>query len=419
MTRPPLAALAFTLALAIPGRADNWPQWRGPNNDGRSTETGLPVEWDQTKNVVWKLKLPGRGASTPAVWGDRIFLTSLDGESVVLLCVGTDGKEKWRQKLGSGGRVTGRGGEGDDASASPITDGTHVWAASGNGALACFTVDGKPVWEQDLQKYGRFGIQFGIHWTPALHKDKLFLQVMHRNAQKVVALDARTGKELWAVDRPGYGRGESPDTYASVGVWDGPGGPLVIAHGNDYCTAHKADTGEEVWRVNGLNPTTNPTWRFVSSPLITPELIVVPSCKSGPTVAVDPAGAKGAIEPGNPAERWRFKNTPDVVSPLLVDGLVYLLGDGTLTAVDAKTGRLVYSKALEAKQRVYRANMVAADGKIYLVGREGIGFVVQAGPEFKVLATNDLKEVVYSSPAISNGRLYLRGRDHLYAIGAK
>lgn len=419
MTRQVLPLLVV-LVVSLAARADNWPQWRGPKNDGRSAETGLPTEWDQAKNVVWKLKLPGRGASTPAVWGDRIFLTSLDGDGVALLCVGTDGQERWKKTLATGGRVSGRNGEGDDASGSCSTDGKHVWAFAGTGPLACYTVDGEKVWEQDIRKYGKFGIQFGIHWTPVLYKDKLFLQVMHRNAQKVVALDAATGKELWAVDRPGYGKGESPDTYASAFVWDGPGGPLVIAHGNDYCTAHRVEDGSEVWRVNGLNPSSNGAWRFVSSPLVTPELIVVPSCKSGPTVALNPAGAKGAIEPGSPAELWRLKSTPDVVSPLLVDGIVYLLdsNSGLLTAVEAKTGREVYRKGLGVKQ-IYRGNMVSADGKIYVVGRDGIGAVVQAGPEFKLLATNDLKEIVYASPAVSNGRLYLRGRDHLYAIGAK
>lgn len=416
MTRQTLPLL-LVLTLSPAARADNWPQWRGPANDGRSAETGLPTEWGPDKNVVWKLKLPGRGASTPAVWGDRIFLTSLDGNDVVLMCVGTDGKERWKKTLATGGKVTGRGGEGDDASASPTTDGKHVWAAAGTGALACYTVDGEKVWEADLQKYGKFRIQFGIHWTPVVYKGRLFLQVMHRAAQKVVALDARTGKELWAVDRPGYGKGESPDTYASAFVWEGPGGPLVIAHGNDYCTAHKPEDGGEVWRVAGLNPSSNGAWRFVSSPLVTPGLVVVPSCKNGPTVALNPAGAKGTIDENNPAELWRFKSTPDVVSPLLVDGIVYLLGDGPLTAVDAKTGEPIYRQQLP--KQIYRGNMVYADGKIYVVGRDGIGAVVQAGREFKLLATNELKEVVYASPAVSGGRLYLRGREHLYAIGAK
>ena len=417
MTRRLLLAAVLAAAAVAPAPADNWPQWRGPKNDGHSAETGLPTEWGPDKNVVWKLKMPGRGSSTPCVWGNQIFVTSLDGADVVLMCVGTDGAEKWKAKLGPAGK-SGRGEEGNDASASCSTDGTHVWAFAGGGALACFDLAGKPVWTADVQKYGKFGIQFGIHWTPVLYKDRLFLQVMHRGAQVVVALDAATGKEVWKVERPGYGKGESPDTYSSAFLWEGKGGPLLIAHGNDYCTAHTLDTGEEVWRVAGLNPTGNGAWRFVSSPLVTPDLIVVPSCKNGPTVALNPVGAKGTIDESNPAELWRFKSTPDVVAPLRIGDLVYLLKDGPLTAVDAKTGAQVYQQQLPAKQ-IYRGNMVAADGKIYVIGREGVGLVIQAGKEFKVLATNDLKEKVYASPAISGGRIYVRGWEHLYGIGTK
>ncbi len=410
------AALCSTAAFA-----DNWPQWRGPKNDGHSAETGLPIEWSTDKNVVWKLKMPGKGSSTPCIWNDKIFVTSADGDSVVLMCIGTDGQEKWKRPLSNTGKTFYKGGEGNDASGSCSTDGKHVWAFSGNGKLACFDLDGKPIWDTDLQKYGKFRIQFGIHWTPVLYKDRLYAQVMHRGAQKIIALEAATGKEVWVVERPGYGMGESPDTYASAFIWEGQGGPLLVAHGNDYCTGHKLDTGEEVWRVNDLNPTLNRAWRFVSCPLVTPDLIVVPSCKNGPTVAFNPVGARGTIEPGNPAELWRINVTPDVVSPIRVGDIVYLNCGGQgdrFTAVDAKTGKQIYQKALGAKQ-IYRGNMAAADGKIYVIGREGIGLVIQAGPEFKVLATNELKEPVYASPAFSNGRLYVRGWNHLYCIGTK
>ena len=165
--------------------------------------------------------------------------------------------------------------------------------------------------EADLQKYGKYKIQFGCHWTPVLYKGKLYLQVMHRNTQKLVCLDADTGKEDWAVDRPGYvkvpstARTESPDVYASAFVWEGEGGPLLVAHGNDYSTGHKLDDGSEVWRVPGLNPPANGAWRFVSCPLLTPDLIVVPSCKDGPTVGIQPGRGKGDIDPENKAEMWR------------------------------------------------------------------------------------------------------------------
>ena len=407
-----IASFAFISAV----QAENWPQWRGPKNDGISTEKNLPAEWGPDKNVVWKFKMPGRGSSTPCVWDDKIFVTSIDSEDVVLVCVGIDGKEKWKEKLATAGKSGGRG-EGDDASASCSTDGKHVWTFVGGGKVVCFTTDGKAVWDVDLQKYGKFKSGYGSHWTPVLYKGKLYLQVMHQNAQLVIALDATTGQEVWKVSRPGYGKGESPDTYSSAFIWEGQGGPLVVVHGNDYCTGHKLDNGAEVWRVAGLNPTENKTWRFVSCPLVTPDLIVVPSCKSGPVVAFNPVGAKGDINPDNKAELWRFKLTPDVVSPLLVDDIVYLMDNGPLTAVDAKTGTQIYRKDLP--KQIYRGNMVYADGKVYVVGRDGIGAVVQTGKEFKLLATNDLKEKTYASPAISNGRIYIRTWDNLYCIGAK
>jgi len=409
-------SIAVVLSFFTVARADNWPQWRGLKNDGHSAEKNLPVEWNAEKNVLWKLPMPGHGSSTPCVWEDKIFLTSLDGENVMLLCIGTDGKVKWKERI-AGTVKAGRGDEGDAASASCSTDGKHVWTFAGNGTLVCFTVDGKKVWENDLQKYGKFAIQFGCHWTPVLYKDKLYLQVMHRGAQLIVALDAATGNELWKVSRPGYGKGESPDTYSSPFMWEGKGGPLLVAHGNDYCTGHKIEDGTEVWRVAGLNPNTNGAWRFVSSPLVTPELIVVPSCKNGPVVAFNPVGAKGEINPDNKAELWRFKSTPDVVPPIVVDGIVYLMDNGPLTAVDAKTGQQFYREQLH--KQIYRGNMVAADGKIYVVGRDGVGQVVKAGKEFKLLATNDLKEKVYASPAIADGRIYIRTWDNLYCIGTK
>jgi outer membrane protein assembly factor BamB len=408
----PLGCLLLFLPAAD---AENWPQWRGPHNDGVSNEKNLPNEWGPDKNIIWKLKMPGHGASTPCVWGDRMFFTSMDGDSkVALLCVGTDGKEKWKRTLSENAKG-GYRGEGDDASASCSTDSKHVWAFAGTGQLVCFDFEGKKIWAVDLQKYGKFGIQFGIHWTPVLYKGKLYLQVMHRGAQVVVALDALTGQQIWKVERKGYGKGESPDTYASAFMWEGEGGPLLVTHGNDYCTGHRLNDGAEVWRVEGLNPKENRAWRFVSCPLVTNDLIVVPSCKNGPTVAFNPVGAKGAISPENKAELWRFKSTPDVVPPLKVGGIVYLLENGPFTAVDAKTGSEIYRQQL-AKQ-LYRGNMVYADGKIYVVGRAGIAQVVQPGKEFKVLGTSDMKETVYASPAIANGRIYIRGWDNLYCIG--
>ena len=409
-----LAALFFGATVT----AGDWPQWRGPGNDGHSPEKGIPTEWGAEKNIVWKFQMPGIGAGTPAVWGDKIFITSVDGDDVVTLCVGTDGKEKWKAKLSGTGAKRYKnpaGADVSDSSASCVTDGKHVWSFAGNGSLACLTVDGAPVWSVDVAKYGKINIAFGAHWTPVLHKGKLYLQVMHRTAQKLVRYDAATGKEEWVVDRPGAGKGESPDVYASAFIWEGNGGPLLISHGNDFCTAHQLTDGAEVWRVQELNPTKNGAWRFVSNPLVTPDLIVVPSCKNGPTVALNPAGAKGDINPDNKAEVWRIKTTPDVVSPIRIGDVVYLCGHGPITAHDAKTGAQLFKGDLT--KGYHWSNLVAADGKIYATSQEGVTDVIQAGKEFKKLSTNQLPDKIFGSPAISHGRIYFRGYGYLWAIG--
>src|SRR5207248_6816278 len=267
-----------------------------------------------------------------------------------LMCVGTDGNEKWRRPLSNTGEDRNGPDRASDASTSCSTDGKQVWSYVGGkrtGKLTCHDLDGNLVWEKNLQDYGKFNIQFGTHWSPVLYKGRLYLQVMHRAVQKLVCLEAAGGKEVWQVERPGYGMGESPDVYASAVIWEGEGGPLLVAHGNDYCTGHRLENGEEVWRVAGLNPRMNRAWRFISCPMVSPDLIVVPSCKNGPTVGFNPVGAKGAIQPGNPAELWRLTSsqvtTPDVPSPLRVGDIVYIVGaGGGITALDAKTGAKHY-----------------------------------------------------------------------------
>lgn len=415
-----LPALFLAVATALPASADNWPQWRGPKGDGQSTEKNIPTEWSADKNIAWKLQMPGIGAGTPAVWGKDIFVTSVDGNEVVVMCVGTDGKEKWKRKLSDTGAKRYKnpsGADVSDASPSCITDGKHVWAGASNGALACFTVAGEPVWTADLQKYGAYQIQFGCHWTPVLYKGRLYAQVMHRKAQILVAFDAATGQEVWKVERPGYSKGESPDVYASASIWENGSDALLISHGNDFTTGHKLTDGSEVWRVMGLNPGEKPSsaWRFVSNPLVTPDLIIVPSCKNGPTVALDPKTAKGEIAPGNKAELWRVTPTPDVVAPVLVGGTVYLCQHGPFIALDAKTGKQLYKG--DVTKGYHWSNMAVADGKIYATSQDGATDVIQAGPEFKKVATNTLPDKLFGSPAIADGRIYFRGYGYLWAIG--
>jgi outer membrane protein assembly factor BamB len=412
--------LAALLALPLTVRADNWPQWRGPGGDGICKETNLPTEWSAEKNLAWKLALPGMGGSTPAIWGDRIFLTSEDRGDLVLLCLSTEGKQLWSRKLGSGSK-TARGDEGNGASASPATDGKHVWAFVGSGELACFDFDGKEVWKFNTQdRYGKFKNQFGMHSTPLLDGDRLYMQFIHSGGAWVIAVDKATGKDGWKVERKSDGTDECEHSYASVTLWRKGTDACLITHGNDYAIGHNLDTGKEIWRVGDLNPNDNHhrTRRFVASPVATPDLIVVPSAKNGPVVGLKPA-ATGLVATGSKFEQWRMThNTPDVPSPLVHDGLVYLCReDGTLICLDAQTGKQHYSQRIHAAR--YRASPVSGDGKIYLTARDGVVTVIKAGTTFERLAENKLPDQIAASPAVSGGRIYLRGFDTLYAIGAK
>jgi outer membrane protein assembly factor BamB len=416
-----LLACSFLLAAAGLAIAGNWPQWRGPANDGICQETGLPTEWDESKNSAWKLKMPGMAGSTPAIWGERIFLTSEDGDDLVLMCVDTGGKQLWKTKLGNGQRQRFMRGEGNNASPSPSTDGKHVWAYVGSGDLGCYDFEGKPVWKFNVQdRYGKFRIQHGMHTTPLLDGDRLYMQLIHSNAQYVIALDKATGKEVWKVTRKSDGYAENEHSYASPIIWRKGQDAYLITHGNDYAIAHRLDNGNEIWRVGGLNPRDRyrRDLRFVASPVATPELIVIPSAKDHGVVGLRP-DAQDLVMPDSKYEQWRLsRGTPDVPSPLVYDGLVYLCREsgGLLICLDAKTGKERYSERIHSA--IYRASPLAAEGKIYLTARDGFFTVVKAGPTFERIAENRLPDMFTASPAVSNGRIYLRGWKTLYAIGA-
>jgi outer membrane protein assembly factor BamB len=411
------------VAFASRGRGDNWPQWRGPQNDGVCKETNIPTAWSESRNIAWKLPLPGSGGSTPAIWNDRIFLTSEAGDDVVLMCVSTAGRELWQRKLGNigAGRRRYMRDEGNNASASPATDGKHVYAFDGLGDFVCVDFDGNEVWRFNAQeRYGKFDIQHGMHVTPLLDGDRLYLCLLHSGGHWVIALDKATGKEVWKVERHTDGEAECEHSYASPFLWRNGADAYLIIHGNDYATAHRLTDGSEIWRLGDLNPKSkyNFTLRFVASPVATPDLIVVPSAKNGPVVGVKPS-ATGLIQAGSDFEQWRRpNNTPDVPSPLVHDGLVYLCREnGILMCLDAKTGKEYYSERKGTHNSRHRASPVYADGKIYLTARDGVVTVVKAGPKFEPLATNKLSDDIAASPAIANGRIYLRGFKALYAIG--
>ncbi|MCS7045588.1 MAG: PQQ-like beta-propeller repeat protein [Gemmataceae bacterium] len=413
--------LGCTCFVAAPvSRADQWPQWRGPNGDGIVTSGRVPAEWAEDKNIAWKVPLPGKAGSTPIVWNERIFLTSAKGNDIILLCLNDKGQRLWERTLSSSGKRAYMRDEGNDASASPSTDGHHVYSFVGSGDLACHDFDGNEIWTINVQKrYGKFSIQHGVHITPLLHGDRLYVVLLHSNGHWIVALDKRTGQELWKVARPSDAVGESREAYASPILWNDGRRTLLVVLGCDYATAHELDDGREVWRLTDLNPKASysTALRIIASPVAARDLLVVPTARGGLVVGVKP-GAVGKIGPGSAFEAWRRPSgAGDVPSPLIHDGLVYLpQHTGVLVCVDGKTGKQLYSVGLHRDR--YRASPILVDGKLIITSRDGHFSVVKPGPKFELLAENTLNDEFTASPIVAHGRLYLRGFRSLYAVSA-
>lgn len=418
-----LLQIALVAVCSRPVFADNWPSWRGPTNNGLCAETRLPVTWSPTEHVAWKIDLPGQAGATPVVWDDHIFLTSVDPDGkLLLIAISGEGQELWRRTLAVGNKVV-RGDEGNSASPSPVTDGTYVWTMMAQGTLACFDFHGEEIWKFNVEdRYGKLNIAFGMTSTPVLDDGVLYLQLIHGDGDPktreacVVALTASTGKEIWRADRPSDGIAENESSYASPMMYSDSKQKFLLTHGADYIVAHRLTDGQEIWRCGELNKRAkyDKTLRFVASPASIPGLIVVPTAKAGPVVALRPDG-HGDITADKSMHVWEYKRTPDVPSPVIYDGIVYLcMENGTLTALNAETGKDYYTQRFHSYN--HRASPVIADGKLYMTGRDGRVTVVKTGEKFEVLAENDLNENQSASPAFSNGTIYLRTFERLWAI---
>lgn len=418
--------------------AENWPQWRGAHHSGISSEKNIPTAWDSKgKNVVWKIEMPGPGGATPIVWNDQVFVTSAEDADLLLMSIGKDGKLLWKQKIGEGNKVA-RSDEGNFASPSPVTDGKHVWAFVGSGDMVCYDFQGQEKWHINLQeRYGvlkdkekpelgkTFAIQFGMSSTPILDGNRLYLQLIHGEGDAktreaiVIALDKATGNQVWKVDRPSEAFAENEHSYASPTLYDDGKLKFLITHGADYVIGHSLDDGHELWRSGGLNPKEkyNPTLRLVSSPVAAPGIIVVPSAKNGPVLAIDPKST-GNVTDSKTARLWtRSENTPDVSSPLIVDGIVYLCREsGIMLTLDAKTGEQIYMERIHNHR--HRASPVYVDGKIYCIARDGVVTILKAGRKFELINEIKMDEDISASPAISNGKIYIRSFQNLWCIGA-
>ena len=418
MRKRSLGIIAVVVLSFAVVHAENWPQWRGPSLNGISNEKNLPVKWTTEENVAWKVAMPGLSGATPIIWRDRIFLNVAEGDNLALWCVDKNkGEVLWKQPLGAG-NVKMR--KHNMASPSPVTDGKNVYVITGTGILKSFDFSGKELWTRDIQKdYGTFGLNWGYASSPLLFEDSLYVQVLHGmktdEPSYVMRIDKKNGKTLWKVDRPTNAIRESPDSYSTPALLRYGKTTEIVITGGDCVTGHDPATGKELWRANGLNPENAPFYRIVASPIVFNEIIYVPT-RIKPLLAVK-AGGRGDITTSHVL--WSTANGPDVPTPVTDGKYFYVVNDkGIVFCLDAKTGTEVYGQQ-RLKPGTYSGSPVLADGKIYVTNEDGVTSVFAAGPKFEVLAENPLNDYVLSSPAISDGRIYLRTTGHLYAIGKK
>ena len=431
--------LLTSLLATLNANAENWGQWRGPFFNGSTTEKNLPSEWSTTENIAWTVDMPGPAASTPVVWGDRVYVSTTDSEAKSLLAMCIDrrgGKVLWQHKVADGMR---RDDKSNFASPSPATDGSRAFFFYGNGELAAFDcADGKKLWARNLQKdYGDFAFQWTFSTSPLLYDGKLYMQVLQRNVpvggrglkdkpneSYLLALNPADGKELWRVVRPSEAVAESLEAFNTPMPFVHKGRKEILVAGGDCLTGHDAATGKELWRWGTWNPTKIGHWRLVPSPIAGDEIILACAPKGDPIYAVK-AGANGTLQQDDIA--WKSekqsKISSDVPTPLFYEGDFFVLSDNRkgLSRVEPKTGKVKWSIDTPGRKK-YEASPSGADGKIYIMNFAGEVTVVDAnkGEVLRTIPMGDEgDDMIRSSIVIAQGQLFIRTNKRLYCVGKK
>lgn len=433
----PFACLALVLVSG-----GDWPQFRGPQTNGVVPAAPLPRTWSESENVAWKITVPGHGWSQPVVVGDTLYLTTAVGEGSprpLTYQAGVDapdtskapvgaqeidwrviayelasGKERWQASVVRGAAKFQIHPSNTHAPETPAADGRGVYAYFGStGTVVALDTEGKERWRVELGAYSTYE-SFGTGSSPVLHQGLLFVQVFSEERSFLVALDAESGKERWRVER---GLGTAWNTPV---LWSTGARIELVASGKKHIAGYEPSSGKELWSLAGLDTPES------SSPGWDPERLYFgfrgPGV-NGPLYALK-AGASGALAP--PAgkrtlvgEAWQTAlSAPGMPSPVSVNGQVYVLASGFLSCFDAKTGIPRYKERLEGSGVVV-ASPIAVGDELVIVGESGKGFLVAATPHFELRGGGQLDEVLWATPTVAGGALFLRGIEHLYCLRAK
>ncbi|MBO35692.1 MAG: serine/threonine protein kinase [Verrucomicrobiales bacterium] len=415
--------LALCSFVSISLMAENWPGWRGPRGDGTSLEKGVPVKWSATENVAWKMKVPGRGHSSPVIWGDRVLLASClpEKEQRILLCLDRrTGRELWRRVVVKSGletlhRLNSR------ASGTPATDGKLIFATfmkidgrkvpapnvgaarlitPGTIVVAAFDMDGRQKWNVEI---GEFISAHGFNSCPVIYEDLVIINGDHDGKSYMAALDRETGKVRWKVKREHGIRSYGTPIIRKVG-----GRNQMVLAGSKAVTSYDPDTGRQHWTVDG------PTEQFVASMVFDgSHFFVTGGFPERHILAIRPDG-KGNVTETHIA--WRARRGASYVpSPIVVGKYFLVVADsGVASCFLAKTGERLWMERLGGG---HSASTISAGGLVYFVSDKGVTSVVKPGPKFEVMAKNEIGELVSSSPAISQGQIFIRGEKHLFCVG--
>ena len=429
--------MLFSLTLVGPLRAQtdsHWPQWRGPSFNGMA-RGDAPTVWSDTKNIKWKTEIPGRGFSTPVIYGDKIFLTTAIPTGKAAAPAETAPAEGRRGGGGSGplvehkfevlclDRKTGKllwqrtaklttphegyhRAYGSFASNSPVTDGKYVYAFFGSRGLYAYDFNGKLIWEKDFGVQMKMRLAFGEGVAPLLLRDQLFLVFDHEAESFMVAVDKRNGKELW------HSKRDERSSWSTPLAIEHNGRTEIIVSATNKVRSYDARTGKVLWESAGLGANVIPV------PVHHNGVVYVMSGYRDPKLMAIKLGKDGDLT-GSDAIAWSHtRGLAYTTSPVLYDNKLYVVTDnGMVSAFNAVSGEPYYAQTRLPKAYNIKASPVGANGKLYLATEDGDVVVLKMGEKFEVLATNTLTDQVFiASPAIAGGEIYLRGQNTLFCI---
>ena len=463
-------ALALVVSLILGSsllihaqNAAHWPQWRGPSFNGMA-RGDAPTTWSDTKNIKWKTEIPGRGHSTPVIWGDRIFLTTAIKVTKPAASPASTTNRNHTQGCGvpeaapqeinrlpggqRGGQAAQRGQAdelvehrfnvialdrksgkilwqrtattatphegfhrryGSFASNSPVTDGKYVYASFGSRGIYAYDFNGKLIWKKDPGVQMKMRLAFGEGAAPLLVDNRLFLVFDHEAGSFILALDKQTGKELWRADR------DEPSSWSTPLAINYNGRTEIVVSATKKVRSYDPATGKVIWESSGLGP--NP----IPVPVSENGLVYVMSGYNNPKLMAIKLGRQGDLS-GSDAIAWSHtRGVPYTASPVLYDNKLYVVTDHSLiSAYNATTGEAYYAQTRLPKNYNLKASLVGANGKLYLATEEGDVLVLKMGEKFEVLATNHLTDQAFiASPVIAANELYLRGQNTLFCISEK